>query len=149
MYYTIYVYIYIYKYPKLLRVYIIYDSACVCVCATKKHKKDLYQTVSSLSPTKHCIEAVLMRSCLSRIWREIGRLSRKDVLQGSRRKVYMQNIAKSISKSRKTKSQKVERFRFEFRKVEKYTFYYFLNFCQMRFQPNMRSSFFQLKKVAN
>jgi len=29
------------------------------------------RSLSSLSPTKHCIEAVLMRSCLSRIWAEM------------------------------------------------------------------------------
>ena len=59
-------------------------------------------------------------------------LGRKDVLHGSNRKV-----CKTISKSRKTKSRKVIRFHFEFRKVdkskrrkkvEKYTFCFFLFF---------------------
>ena len=62
-------------------------------------------------------------------------LGRKDVLQGSRRKVSKINFKKSKnekwkgfvlnfekSKSRKAKSRKVKRRLCEFRKVEKYTF---------------------------
>ena len=55
--------------------------------------------------------------------------------------------AKLLSKSRKTKSQKISK---KSRKVEKYTFWLFIlwlfDSCGMPFTPNMRSSLFQLRK---
>ena len=78
-------------------------------------------------------------------------LGRKDVLQGSRRKVSKINFKKSkneqsksgkvsfwISKSRKVEKQKVEKWKrrlCEFRKVEKYTFWFFI-FWLFEFLPD-------------